>query len=189
MGVEPLRALLAAARMVVKRDPAMADRLRLHFIGTSNQTGGGEPRVLPHARELGVEALVREHPARLDYLDALDVLRQADAIALLGSAEPHYTPSKIFPALLANRPLLAIYHRESTAVDILSAAAPPPAARLITFDDQRPVGSVVACLAEALGALVLAPSSDVHINRHALEPWSARALAGRLAGVCDRLAP
>jgi hypothetical protein len=109
-------------------------------------------------------------------------------VLLLGSSERHYTPSKVFPALLANRPLLAEYRRESTAVDMLSAAAPPPAARVITFDDDHPVESVVGCVAEALRALIGTAGSDVRINRAALEPWSARTLAGRLAGLCDRIA-
>ena len=112
LGVATLRAVLAAARASIDRDPRLADRLRFYFFGTSNQSGGGEARVLPHARELGVAHLVHEHPARLDYLDALDALRQASALLLLGSSEPHYTPSKVFPALLANRPLLAVYHSE-----------------------------------------------------------------------------
>jgi len=187
LGVATLRAVLAAARAVIERDPRLADRIRFYFFGTSNQSTGGEARVIPHAQELGVEHLVHEHPARLDYLDSLDALRQASALLLVGSSEPHYTPSKVFPALLAGRPMLAVYRRESTVVEVLKTAAPPPAAHLITFDESRRVESVVGCIAEALHALVRTAGSEVSINRAALEPWSARALAGRLADVCDRI--
>ena len=188
LGVATLRAVLAAARASIDRDPRLADRLRFYFFGTSNQAAGGEARVLPHARELGVAHLVHEHPARLDYLDALDVLRQASALLLIGSSEPHYTASKIFPALLAQRPLVAVYHDQSTVIDMLSAAAPPPAARVISFNDARPVDGVVGGIADALAGLVSSAGEPVHINRRALDPWSARALAGRLASVCDRVA-
>jgi len=188
LGVATLRAVLAGARALIERDSRLADRLRFHFFGTSNQTTGGAPRVLPHARELGVEHLVREHTARLDYLDALDALRQADALLLLGSSEPHYTPSKVFPALLANRPLVAVYHEQSTVVELLRAAAPPPASHVITFGDGRPVEGTVGCIADALRRLLCATGSEVAIDRAALEPWSARTLAGRLAAVCDRIA-
>jgi hypothetical protein len=188
LGIATLRAVLAGARALIERDPQLADRIRFYFFGTSNQTTGGAPRVIPHARDFGVEHLVHEQPARLDYLDALDVLRQADALLLLGSSERHYTPSKIFPALLANRPLLAVYRRESTAVDMLGTAAPPPGARVITFDDDHPVESIVGCVAESLRALIGTAGSRVRINRAALEPWSARTLAGRLAALCDRIA-
>jgi len=136
-----------------------------------------------------VADIVREHPGRLDYLDALDVLRQANALLLLGSSEPHYTPSKVFPALLSGRPMLAVYRRESTVVEMLKTAAPPPAAQLITFDDHHRVESVVGCIAEAIQAVIRAADAGVSINRAALEPWSAHSLAGRLANVCDRIAP
>jgi len=188
LGVATLRAVLAAARALIERDSSFADRLRFYFFGTSNQSAGAQARVIPHARELGVEHLVSEHPARLDYLDSLDALRQASALLLLGSSEPHYTPSKVFPALLAGRPMLAVYRRESTVVDMLRTAAPSPATHLLTFDESHPVERLVGCIAEALYALVHTADSDVLINRAALEPWSARALAGRLAGLCDRIA-
>jgi len=187
MGTSAVRALLAAVRTLVDREPEMHDRVRFDFFGTSNQTTGGAPRVMPLARDVGLDALVTEHPARLDYLDALDVLRQADALLLLGSSERHYTPSKLFPALLANRPIVAVYHRESTAVHMLNAAA-PTAASVIAFDDQRPVDSMTDCIARALRDVTIANRHDIEIDRRALEPWSARALAGRLAAVCDRIA-
>jgi hypothetical protein len=188
LGVATLRTVLAAARALIERNPPLADRVRFYFFGTSNQTTGAEPRVVPHAQELGVEHLVCEHPARLDYLDSLDALRQASALLLLGSSELHYTPSKVFPALLAGRPMLALYRRESTVVEMLKRAAPPPAAHLITFDESRRIESLVGCIAEALHALIRTAGSGVSIDRAALEPWSAHALAGRLAGLCDRIA-
>jgi glycosyltransferase involved in cell wall biosynthesis len=188
LGVESLRAVLTAARVVIERQPSLAGRLRFYFFGTSNQTHGSVERVVPHARELGVEALVHEHPARLDYLDALAVLRQASALLLMGSSEPHYTPSKVFPALLANRPLLAVYHERSTVISMLQAVAPPPAARTVTFGDTRPVDGSIACIADALSALMSAACTPLRIDHRALEPWSAHALAGRLASVCDQVA-
>ncbi len=54
---------------------------------------------------------------------------------MLGSSEAHYTASKLYPALLAGRPILAIHHAESSVVEILRRAAPPPMARLITYTD------------------------------------------------------
>jgi hypothetical protein len=164
----------------------MADRIRFDFFGTSNQTAGGAPRVWPIANELGIAHLVVEQPARLDYLDALAVLRQAGAVLLLGSSEPHYTASKIFPALLANRPLLAAYHAASTAVGMLRDAA--PSARIVTFDERHPVETTIPCLMDALRSVANSPASDVTINRHVIEPWSARVLAGRLAAICDQVA-
>ena len=60
--------------------------------------------------------MVTETPDRLDYLDALAVLTHASGILLLGSSEPHYTASKLYPALLARRPVLAVFHEKSSVV-------------------------------------------------------------------------
>jgi hypothetical protein len=123
LGVETLRAVLLAARRVIEQHPQLHDRLRFYFFGTSNQSASTEYRVMAHARECGVEDIVHEHPARLDYLEALAALRQASALLLMGSSEAHYTASRFSP-LLADRPTLAVYHEASTVVDIFSAAAP-----------------------------------------------------------------
>jgi hypothetical protein len=84
--------------------------------------------------------------------------------------------------------MLAVYRRESTVVEMLKAAAPPPASQLLTFDESHRVESLVGCIAEALHTLIRTAGTDVSINREALEPWSAHALAGRLASLCDRIA-
>ena len=127
LGVAPVTALLTAlARLRVNR-PDLYHRTRLHFIGTSNRTSAEERPVQRIAASLGVEGIVAEHPARIDYLDSLRVLSSATAILLLGSTEPHYTASKLFPALLARRPILAAFH-EPAPPSIFCAA--PAAHRL-----------------------------------------------------------
>jgi glycosyltransferase involved in cell wall biosynthesis len=179
--------VLQAARLVRDRSPELADAFRFHFFGTSNQTAGGPPRVGPHAEAAGVSDLVREHPPRLDYLDALTTLREADILLLLGSTEPHYTASKVFPSLLAERRLLGVYHEASTAVDILARAA-GGSVDLVTFGDRVSVGDRVPAIAEALERAIRTAASPVRIERSVLEPWSARRLAERLADVYDRVA-
>src|SRR4029450_12470816 len=94
LAVSTLRTVLGAARALIERDPPLADRVRFYFFGTSNQSTGMESRVIPHAQELGVEHLVYEHPARLDYLDSLDALRQGEAPAAFGRLGAHSTPGR-----------------------------------------------------------------------------------------------
>ncbi len=121
LGFETLRALLAAVARLREGQPAIYARLRLHFFGTSNQTTiRTEPRVLPIAGEFGIEERVSEHPARIPYLDALRVLTQASAVLMMGSSERHYTASKLYPGILARRPL----PRARSAI-----YSPPPAER------------------------------------------------------------
>ena len=85
-GFDTLRAVLRAVAALRAGNPA-ADRLRLHFFGTSNQRTDSRPRVLPVAAEYGLADIVTEHAARLDYFEALRVLRDSTAVLLMGSRE------------------------------------------------------------------------------------------------------
>lgn len=190
LGFETLRAVFAGLRLLRDSAPAAYGRIRLHFFGTSNQTlGNPEARVLPVARASGVDDRVSEHPLRVDYLDALTVQVDASAILLMGSSEPHYTASKLYPALLSGRPLLAVYHSESSVAEIMSQVTGPPAAHLITYSREDPAENRAAAIAEALRSLVEHPFADaIQWPSAALDTFSARSLAGNLAHVLDLVA-
>ena len=189
LGFETLRAVLEAAALLGSRRPDLYARLRLHFFGTSNVTTPGAPwRVLPVARALGVADRVTEMPGRLDYLDALTVQTQASAILLMGSSERHYTASKLYPALLSERPLLAVYHEASSVVDVLRGTAASPTARVVTYGDADRAGARVEAIYGELAALVDNPRYDPGaVNWESLREWSAGALAGKLAALLDRV--
>ena len=190
LGFETLRAVLGAAALVRERQPALYQRLRLHFFGTSNQSTTDAPeRVTPVARELGVADCMRETSSRIMYLDALTVQTQASAILMMGSVEQHYTASKLYPGLLARRPVLAVYHEGSTVSSIVRRVSRPPSVRLITYDDEQRAGSRTEEIAEALTALLTNATYDPSaVDLTALGDYSAESLAGRLAGVLDRVA-
>lgn len=119
--VKQLFEAVAQARLTA---PALVQRMRFTFVGTSNQPNGhGVQRVTPLAAAQRVEDLVTEIPQRVPYLEALDLLARADLILLIGSDEPHYTASKIYPALLSGTPTLGLYHSASSAFQILVRAA------------------------------------------------------------------
>ena len=187
-GFETLRGFLEALLLLKTRRPPLFESLRVHFVGTSNQTSGGAERVLPEARRLGVSDAILEVPARIDYLDALDVLLRSDAILLLGNSERHYTASKVFPALLARRPLLAIFHRESSVVSLLERHPGPPPRRLVTYDDgiraQDRVPAVYEKLCETIERRDAEPAGE---ETSLLEEISARTMARRLAEFLSRV--
>jgi hypothetical protein len=187
-GVGALSALLDAVRRLAENEPILYRSLRLHFFGTSNQTAGSPPaRVVPLARDRGVADIVSEIPVRIGYVDALRVLRDASGILLLGSSERHYTASKLYPALMARRPLLAVFHESSSVTSILRSVGRPPSVRLVTFADEQ-IPSVDAIYAD-LAALVRRPAIDSSsFDLRAIEPYSARVLASTLAGVLDSVA-
>jgi glycosyltransferase involved in cell wall biosynthesis len=187
-GAGVLRAVLAALADRRRRAPEVFGRVRMHFLGTSNQRGADQPyRVLPVASELGVADLVTEEPIRLDYLDALNVQAQADALLLLGSSEPHYTPSKVFPAMITGRPAIAVYHAASSVIPLLAGYG---AARVITFQNGSDSPALADQIGDALAAVAagaVRPALPLS-EQGALSGWSAAALAGRLAGLFDAIA-
>ena len=62
---------------------------------------------------------VTEHPHRMAYLDVLANLMGASGVLIVGSTEPHYTPSKVYQAVQSRRPVLALLHEASNAVQVL----------------------------------------------------------------------
>ena len=47
-------------------------------------------------------------------------MRSSDALVVFGSDDPGYTASKIYPFVLSQRPLLAIFHQKSSVVSLLN---------------------------------------------------------------------
>jgi hypothetical protein len=181
----PLRALLGAVRRGRDAGGPLFQRLRLHFVGTQYAaSAAGEHRVLPIAQEQGVADLVEEQPARLGYLDALQVLLDSHALLVLGSEEPHYTASKLFPYILARRPLLALVHEASSVVSILRETGAGPA---VCFGPGRPLATAADELQHGLGSLLdAADRGTAPATRwEAFEAYTARAMARRLAGAFD----
>jgi hypothetical protein len=102
---ETLRTLFAAFRDGLERVPRVFKKMVLHFVGTTYSTNGSDPfRVTAIARDCGIDRWISEYPQRVAYLDSLQIMLDAHALVLLGSAEPHYTASKVFPYILAERP-------------------------------------------------------------------------------------
>jgi hypothetical protein len=190
LGFDTLRSVFKGFAMLRAESPQVYERIRFHFFGTSNQTSGNpEARVLPIARELGVEDHVTELPLRVDYLDSLMIQVEASAILLMGSSEPHYTASKLYPALLSGRPILAVYHEESSVADIMKRVTSPPAAHVVTYSTASPAGDHASEIAAALRSLVENPVSErITWPPTELERFSARSLARELAEVFDRVA-
>ena len=106
--------------------------LRLHFLGTSYAPAGqGIPTIAPLAQRYGLGTIVMEHTDRLPLSLALASLKAAHALLVLGSNDPGYTASKLYPYLLARRPLLAIMHAQSSVVDVIQRCG---GACLATFE-------------------------------------------------------
>lgn len=96
------------------------NKIRFHFIGTSYAPNGqGIPTISPIADDMGIADFVYEQTDRISFYDTIYSLITADGLMIIGSDDPQYTASKIYPYILAERPLLAFFHPESSAAHII----------------------------------------------------------------------
>jgi hypothetical protein len=181
-GIVVLDAFLAGLKALRQIAPQDAARLRVHFVGTG--TSPDDPqgyRVRPRAEQAGVAEMVSEHPHRIGYVDTLNHLERSNAVLVLGSTERHYTPSKVFQAMLSKRPVFAMLHAESTAVDMIARAR---AGRVLTLTE-RAMPAPAAVAAE-LQALMTAVHDASAVDPAEFEAFSARESTRALAAALDQ---
>jgi len=180
-----LQVFLKAVAALRRASPQIYARLRLHFVGTTanpnDQTGY---RVLPLAEAEGVEDIVHEVPQRLPYLDALSILKRSNVTLMLGSNEPHYTASKIYPYLMSGRPYLSLFHLDSSAHTVLTAAGGGLALSFSTAED---LASKVEVICEGLRNIVVNPNSLGKADPTVYAPFEACASARQFANIFDNL--
>ena len=178
-----LATLFSALADARRSEPDRYDRLRLHFAGTSYAEGDrAKKTVEPVAARYGVDDLIEERPHRIPYFEALQVLLDADALVLPGSDDPGYTASKLYPYVLARRPLLAVFHQASTVVDVVHQTQ---AGVVVPFRTGAAVESVAARLRDAWFARSLPPPAT---DWAAFEPYTARSMAQRQVAVFNEAA-
>jgi len=163
---------------------AFLDKLRLHFIGTSYAPKGqGIPTLAPLAAEFGLAHIASECPDRIPYADTLRCLLSADALFVPGSDDPAYTASKIYPYLLARKPLLTIFHRNSSVNDLVSKVGGAVAVNFQTGDSIHSIAGRIS--ARWLDTLQF--ERPVPLDDREFEPYTAPASARKLTEFFQRI--
>lgn len=180
-----LRGFFRAFAEWVRREPATAGRIRMHFVGTSYATGGRAlPTIQPVAEEMGVAHQVDERPERIPYFETIQTLKESDALIVPGSSDAGYTASKIYPYVLARRPLLAIFNEGSSVVSFLEGNGLGTVAAFSADDSEESLaGRIADCWFDS-GSFQHVPEG----NPGALEAFSARKQASDLAAIFNRVA-
>lgn len=178
----PLEAIFQA----IVDKPELFTDLELHFIGTGKSPNDPQGHnIKPLAEKYGLwNSVVFEYPARIPYLDVLMHLDAADGVFILGSIEPHYTPSKVYQGVLSGKPLLAVLHKQSTAVNVIK---------------QSKAGVVLAFNGEEDLLLIKNEFSNVYqnytsfltgfdksrVNMNIFDTYSAKSVTSRLAELLE----
>lgn len=173
--------LFGAIRCVQDRAQPMAP-MHLWFVGTDYAAGRGEQTLAPIADATGIGASVTEVPERLPYLKALRLLQDGHLTIILGSDDASYSPSKVYPYLLARKPFIAIVHEASPVVPLLRAAGTGVVA---TFGSHEDVLQVAPRLADSITRLLRSLPPEADVPASVLQPVMARELTRRQCGLFD----
>jgi hypothetical protein len=178
-----LRGLFLALRRLRASD-LRSERLRLHFVGTSYAgQGRGQPTVAPLAREASVGDLVHEQTDRIPYLEGLALLQSSDAVLIISSDDPGYSASKVYPCILARRPLLAVLHRDSLAGNVIRSCN---AGSSVCFQSGDAAEELSARIEPELHRLLDLPEGYVPpTDPVAFAPYTAREMTRQQCAVFD----
>ena len=179
----PLTAIFEA----IVANPVTFSHVEFHFIGTgklANDPSSYNIKALAEKYDLWGKQ-VFEYPARIPYLDVLVHLEIADGIFVLGSIEPHYTPSKVYQGILSEKYILAVLHRESTAVELLRKSE---GGLVLAFngvegiiDIQQGFHSFFKEWNERRGQF-----NPLQVNQEIFQQYSAKAVTGQLANLLNK---
>jgi hypothetical protein len=179
-----LSILFSAMRDGLASNANAFGRLKLSFLGTSYAPDGrGAKTVMPVAAEYGVEGLVTESTDRLPYFRALRALLDADFLIVPGSDDPGYTASKIFPYIYAQKPVLAVFHAKSSAVDIIEGSR---VGDVVTFSDGPELASVNRCR-ELLARVVNDGPKTPDVDLDFMQPYSAREMTRSMVRLFEQV--
>lgn len=177
-----VQSLFQALARVRKQQPQKFNNLRLHFIGTDYAPKNlARKTIEPIALECGVADIVQEYPQRIPYFEALQCLVNADALIVPGSDDPSYTASKIYPYILAQKPLLAIFHEKSSVVNVLRSTK---AGIVVTFTTEDQTSNVSQTI-EA-NWLQFFPPPNPTINWQAFKPYTAYEITRKQCTIFDQ---
>ncbi|BAY18532.1 hypothetical protein NIES21_43790 [Anabaenopsis circularis NIES-21] len=180
-----LRALFLSIQCDRRQNPQAWQSIRLHFIGTSYAPKGlAVKTVEPIAQELGVADLVTEHPERIPYFEALKILTDSNAILLIGSNDSTYTASKLYPCILARKPILAVFHYQSSVVEILQKCQ---AGESVTFNSDSQPENLLVEMTNAVQKLLDLPNTYIpETNWSTFKPYTAKEMTRKQCQIFDQ---
>lgn len=176
-----VKLLLNCLKKGLAVNEALFSKVHFHFIGTSYAPAGqGTPTIMPIAESLGLSAFVSEYTDRIGFYTSLHHLLNADGLVIIGSNEVAYNASKMFPYMLAKRPLLAVFHPQSVAAQLMKVWT---AGELITLDQDL----ITAFEVFQTYLQKVQQKSIPSIDWQTFEPYTAQYLAKRQVEVFDQI--
>jgi hypothetical protein len=113
-------------------------------------------------------------------------LTAVDAVFILGSTEPHYTPSKAYQGVLSGKPILAVLHSESTAVKVLEDSN---AGMVLHFTGEPELQKIYTHWVDVFNrfSIYAKQFSQSSVIKKAFEQYSAKAVTKSLVSLLNQL--
>jgi hypothetical protein len=163
--------------------------VEFHFIGTGKIPNDPNSYTIKAiAEEYGIwQTHIFEYPKRIPYLDVLVHLNAASAVFILGSTEPHYTPSKVYQAVLSQKPVLAVLHKQSTAASVLHHSK---AGIVLSFDGENDLGTINQRFAIFFSDFInfINEFDPAIVDQTLFEEYSAKSVTGKLVALLNQVA-
>lgn len=180
-----LEIIFTALRQGLTDNASLFAKLKLHFIGTDYAPDElARKTIQPVAETCGVGDRVTEHPQRVPYFEALQLLLDADFLLVPGSDDPQYTASKIYPYIIAQRPLLAVFHEKSSVCQLLQRTR---AGAVLEFNNESRVADRAAALQTIWSRLLTALPFTPLTDWRAFEPFTAREMTRQQCALFDQV--
>ena len=180
---EPLEKIFESLKEYKER----FNNIQFHFIGTGHSANDAKGyNIKSLAEKYGLwNNMVYEYPARIPYLDVLVHLEVADGVFVLGSTEPHYTPSKVYQGVLAQKPILAVLHTESSAVSVIKNSN---AGFVLDFNGTEDLGKLEEQFANRLYDFIhyIPDFKPEDVDTRFFAQFSAKEVTRKLAGLLDQ---
>jgi len=110
------------------------------------------------------------------------VLRTCDIVLVMGSTAQSYDASKLYPAIVSGRPILALCHEQSSIRRVMDETG---AGVSVTFSQVGDIDDRVADIRRAFDTLACRPARRP--DPATFERFTARASTAALAGILDRV--
>ena len=181
---QPLEAIFKS----IQKNISNFENVEFHFIGTGKIANDPNSfNIKPLAEKFGLwQKIVFEYPKRIPYLDVLIHLNLADGVFILGSTEPHYTPSKSYQAVLSQKYILAVLHEQSSALEVINSSK---AGKVLGFDGEKGISDIkmkfLSFFQSWLQDLKYFDSTNIDYN--SFDKYSARSITGDLVQLLNRV--
>ncbi|HBC41817.1 MAG TPA: hypothetical protein DCZ88_07950, partial [Pseudanabaena sp.] len=166
-----IKSLFSAIRSHRQQFPEAWQKIKLHFIGTKYSIFDHKKEIEILSQSYNLDHIVTEYPQRIPYFEALQVLRDSHAILIIGSDDRGYSASKVYPCILARKPILAILHEQSLVVNVLESCQ---AGQVITFSDPRTTNLIDALTTKIEWLLAQSNNYTSVTNWQAFQPYTAK---------------